>query len=66
MYLFPSACSLSFFYAQKLATERQRGLPPKPATPNHFFKHMGEHDRRAQALNEERKKEYNQKLAEVI
>ena len=50
---------------QKLDTDRLRGLPPKPATPNHFFKNIGQHDRTAQALNEERKKEYNQKLAEV-
>ena len=56
---------MKFVSLQKLDTDRLRGLPPKPATPNHFFKNIGQHDRTAQALNEERKKEYNQKLAEV-
>lgn len=54
-----------FMYVQKLATQRQRGLPPKPPTPNHFFKNIGQHERQQQVLNEERKKEYNQKLTEV-
>ncbi|KAL4236535.1 positive regulation of cytokinesis [Mactra antiquata] len=45
-------------------SSRQKGLPPKPPTPNHFFKNIGQHDRTAQMLNEERKKEYNQKLQE--
>ncbi|XP_052774184.1 centrosome and spindle pole-associated protein 1-like isoform X28 [Mya arenaria] len=49
---------------QKQLSDRSRGLPPKPATPNHFFNNMGQHDRQAQVLQEERKKEYNQKLRE--
>ncbi|XP_052256137.1 centrosome and spindle pole associated protein 1-like isoform X4 [Dreissena polymorpha] len=49
---------------QKQLTDKGRGLPPKPATPNHFFKNIGQHDRLTQVLNEERKKEYNQKLRE--
>ncbi|KAK3606135.1 hypothetical protein CHS0354_010764 [Potamilus streckersoni] len=52
---------------QKLQQRNEQqvtSLPPKPQTPNAFFKGLGEHDRKVQQLKEERKKEYNQMIAE--
>ncbi|KAL3869265.1 hypothetical protein ACJMK2_041969 [Sinanodonta woodiana] len=49
---------------QQRNEQQPTSLPPKPQTPNAFFKGLGEHDRKVQQLKEERKKEYNQMIAE--